>query len=154
MSFSLKHLLLAVLVVVIWPSGVSGEASSREADALASGILREVNEVRRKERRPTLAQDSGLTALAQEWSDHLIASGTFSHRPDLLDRVRELNMTTITENVWQASNIQPADRIVGAWMDSPRHAKNVLSMTSTLAGVGVSRASDGRTVVVFQGGSR
>lgn len=120
----------------------------------AEQVLQEINAERTSEGLPTFRPDDDLQQFAEEWASHLVTSGEFRHRPDLLARARDFGFTSITENVWRADHYLPAQRVVSTWMSSSGHAKNLLSESSELGAVGVDTARSGRIVVVFQGGTR
>jgi len=98
--------------------------------------------------------DAGASRVALAWAQHLAASGSLRHNPNLaadVDRV-EPRWTRIGENVGVGSGV---DAIQAAFMASPAHRANVVGRFNRV-GVGAVRGADGRlwVVVVFVEGPR
>ncbi len=74
-----------------------------------------------------------LTSLAQGWSEHMAATGTLSHTPDMSAEVSS-DWTKLGENVgYGPSN----DLIWNGFLNSPKHYANLTDPAFTHVGIGV-----------------
>lgn len=131
----------------------------RHLQVVEEAVLQGVAEERRKRRLPSLRPDPALAAIARDHSADMLRRGYFAHEsPDGIgpaERVHRGHRELIglpAENLWSGAGFSLprspgagarvlARTIVGAWMESPRHRKNLLQSGFTHVGIGV--ASDG-----------
>ena len=80
-----------------------------------------------------------LGGLAQDWSDHMAASGDYSHQN--LDAVMQnpafAGFSAMSENIIHGSCGLSAVELHQAWMSSPSHRANILGNYNAV-GIGVS----------------
>ena len=117
-------------------------------------MLANVNAARADSGLPALLADGLFQDLANQWAEYLVNTGAFAHRDNLSAIARRCRLLLITENVWQNIAFRTPEDIVGDWLNSPGHQDNLLSATSKLGAAAIRIDPDGRTVAVFQGGSR
>lgn len=102
---------------------VSAPSTSNAAvDAVRNQILAQTNAFRAANGRAPLALMPGLNAVAQDWSVHMAATGTFEHRPSFASGYPS-GWTGAAENIAAG---QAADQVVDAWIKSDGHRKNLL----------------------------
>lgn len=111
-----------------------------------------VNEERRGRGQQPLAWDGELTRLARRHSENMARQNFFSHTDrdglDAADRAAVGGVCgwhAIAENIaYNQGFDDPVGFAVERWMQSPKHRENILRTSFTHAGIGVSRAADGR----------
>jgi uncharacterized protein YkwD len=111
-----------------------------------------VNEERRARGQQTLVWDAELTALARRHSENMARQNFFSHTDreglDTADRAAVNGVCgwrAIAENIaYNQGFDDPVGFAVERWMQSSKHRENILRPAFTHAGIGVSRAADGR----------
>lgn len=98
-------------------------------------LLVAINIERKAQRLAPLAVDSGLTAAAQEWADHLRDTGEWKHADDWAERVirHYPEWRAIGEIIGAGGNVTA---IVRTWMESAGHRSIMMSMVFRDAGVG------------------
>lgn len=89
-----------------------------------------------------LANDFDLNAIAQEWSDHMAATGNLAHSGVDIPA----GSTRVAENVGYASSV---DRVHQLFMGSSGHRDNILNRGVTRVGIGATVDADG-TVWITQ----
>jgi len=96
------------------------------------------NAERAKAGLPALRHDSRLETAAQQWANHMAASGVLAH-VDVANRIRAAGYpwTSFAENI--AEGQQTAELVFGSWMGSPPHRANIMG---PYADVGFGRAVD------------
>ncbi|HYG63048.1 MAG TPA: CAP domain-containing protein [Thermoanaerobaculia bacterium] len=116
-------------------------AGLRDAERVRAAILREVNEVRRREGLRPLVLDPLLNQAAQKHAQDMLARSYFAHESPSGTTVRERSRAqgyawrSIGENI--AEGQTTVDEVMQTWMDSPGHRKNILSPKFTELGVGL-----------------
>jgi uncharacterized protein YkwD len=120
-------------------------AGQLDADALQA-VITLTNEERHKARVPPLTVDPRLTDAAERHADRMARRDRLSHTLDgrsAADRVRAAGYEyrTVGENI--AWNQRSAAEVVGGWMDSRGHRRNLLSKEFTHIGVAVSTNAKG-----------
>lgn len=100
-----------------------------------------------------LAEHDTLTRKAEQWAQHMAASGQLGHS-QLAQGLEGLSWRALTENV--AVSDPTGDTLLSlhnALANSPQHRQNLLSGEFTHMGVGVATGPDGRVWVteVFAG---
>lgn len=111
-----------------------------------------VNEQRRARGQQPLVWDGELTRLARQHSENMARQNFFSHTDrnglDTADRAAlggVCGWRAIAENIaYNQGFDDPVGFAVERWMQSPKHRENILRQSFTHAGIGVSRAADGR----------
>jgi uncharacterized protein YkwD len=111
-----------------------------------------VNEERRARGQRPLVWDAELMRLARQHSENMARQNFFSHTDadglDTADRAAVggvCGWRAIAENIAYNQGFEdPVGFAVERWMQSPKHRENILRDSFTHAGIGVSRAADGR----------
>jgi uncharacterized protein YkwD len=87
---------------------------------------------------PLLRENWRLDRSAQRWTNFMVAHRDFSHGSDFAGRITAagFDWSSAGENI--ATGFSTASSVVGAWMDSAEHCRNILSPTFRNLGVGVS----------------
>ncbi len=112
------------------------------APAVAAADVSSVNGPRTAAGLPPVSEDGGLTALAQQQSAQMAASGSLFHSSNLAGEVNSVlpSYTGAAENVGQGPSVAT---ITSLFMASPTHRSAILGNFNT-AGVGVAVGGDGR----------
>ncbi|UYK41039.1 CAP domain-containing protein [Microbacterium terricola] len=103
-------------------------------------IFDQVNAQRTKAGVKPLTMNSGINSVATKWSGKQAAAKKMSHNPNYSSQIPS-GWRAAGENV--AAGYAPT-AVVGAWMKSEGHRKNILSTSYTHIGIGVALDSDGR----------
>lgn len=112
----------------------------RTAEADAATVYRLVNEARWASGLGGVARNSALDAVAQRWTQQMIASGTMSHNGNLSNEVPS-GWRALGENV--AKGFATDQDLHNAWMGSPGHRANILGAYNSI-GIGWARDGAGR----------
>ena len=117
------------------------------------GIISGVSVERKKAGVADLTNDSILTELARDRSRDMSSRSYFSHTNpdgknifDIMDGVG-YSYTAAGENIGVTTNPEDtkvALELMGAWMKSAGHKRNILDKSFTRIGVGVYRGPDGK----------
>ncbi|MFD6416927.1 CAP domain-containing protein [Streptomyces sp. NPDC060194] len=123
------------------PAPIAGAPSAAEAQ-----VLTLVNEERARAGCRPLRADTGLSGLAEEFSEDMAERGFFSHtNPDgesPWDRAEKAGVKRLGgENI--ARGQADAAAVMQAWMDSPGHRANILNCDYKTLGVGAHFAPGG-----------
>jgi uncharacterized protein YkwD len=110
-----------------------------------SEVVRLTNNARAAQGCPALKVNSALTRAAQGFSDDMAADNYFPENHttldgrDMEDRIRAAgySYSGIAENI--AAGQRTAASVVGGWLSSPGHRRNMLNCAYTEIGVGVAR---------------
>ena len=102
-----------------------------------------VNRRRREFALPPLKPSSRLDRSAQGWTDYMVARGDFSHGSNFGQRLSAVRFhwSQAGENI--ATGFPTAASVMGAWMRSRGHCRNILAPTFADLGVGVSQRGIG-----------
>ena len=131
-------------------------AASSARPAAADGFERRafelINEERRARGQEPLHWDAELSQLARRHSENMARQNFFSHTdPEGLDAADRAAVggvcgwRAIAENIaYNQGFDDPVGFAVERWMQSAKHRENILRPVFTHAGIGVSRAPDGR----------
>ena len=111
-----------------------------------------VNEERRERGQEPLRWDAELSRLARGHSENMARENFFSHTDakglDTADRAAAVGVCgwrAIAENIAYNQGLDdPVGFAVERWMQSTKHRENILRPVFTHAGIGISRAADGR----------
>lgn len=103
-----------------------------------------VNESRRSEGVRAIGDELIVRYKAQQWAEHLAATGTLSHSK-LSAGLDGLPWGAVAENVGRGSSIASVHQ---SYMASPRHRANILDRRWDRVGTGSAVGRDGRTYTV------
>jgi hypothetical protein len=120
--------LALVASLTILPARNAGALDGNGQDWLAK-----INSLRSSVGVGPLQLDGELTGLAQGWSEHMAATGTLSHSPNMASGVSS-DWTKLGENVGYGPN---NDLIWGGFLGSPNHYANLTDPAFTHVGIGV-----------------
>lgn len=119
----------------------------------ASEVLSGVNQERNEQNIDSLQEDAQLQQAAQMKADDMASRGYFSHEtPDgkdpwyWLDK-NDIEYTKAGENL--AIKFEDPAGVVPAWMNSPKHKKNVLNANYTQTGIGIATGQYEGQEVIF-----
>jgi uncharacterized protein YkwD len=149
-----KRLPVAALVIgalaaapAVATAAPRGNSRCADADSAAANLSRQavrdavvclINEQRTGRHLPALHANARLDRSAQGWTNTMVTSGIFSHGADFAARITAVGYvwTSAGENI--ATGFQTPRQVVGAWMASPGHCRNILDPTFADVGTGVS----------------
>ena len=102
-----------------------------------------VNQERTSRGLPALQDNSKLTSSAQNWADHMVATGDFTHGNDFAGRITSVgyDWQEAGENI--ATGYDTPRDVVAAWMASPDHCQNILDPDYVSFGTGINTAPVG-----------
>ncbi len=128
------------------PPPAQKPAPSPSAASARSEVLALVNQERAKVGCSPLTTSSGLTSLAQNFSEDMAARGFFDHTdPDgdtPWDRAAQAGVQGLgAENIARGQG--DAQAVMDAWMNSEGHRANILNCDYKTIGIGVHEASGG-----------
>jgi hypothetical protein len=126
----LPALALAVLMAILVP------AQAGAAGGDANDYVARINGLRASVGVAPLGVDGQLTAAAQGWADHMAATGTLAHAPDISSGLT-VNWSKLGENVGVGPN---NDVIWSAFVASAHHYENIVDPAFNYVGVGVTYA--------------
>ncbi len=118
----IRKSLSPAVTVNVAPAPAGTPASQTPANDVRALILQKTNEYRAQNGRAPLTLMPGLTTVAQNWSDHMAATGTFAHNPSYSQQIPD-GWTRCGENVAAG---QAPDQVVNAWINSEGHRANLL----------------------------
>jgi hypothetical protein len=121
---------------------VTSASASAAGDPMGGQFISLLNTHRSDVGLSPLVEDSSLDAIAQNWSNQLLANGTLSHNPNM-SSLLPADWAQWGENVGMGPTVASLDT---AFMNSPEHRANVLG-PFTEVGVGVATESDGTIFV-------
>ncbi len=106
---------------------------------LRAAVVCLIDEQRAAHHLPALRANWRLDRSAQAWTDHMIATGDFSHGSDFSVRITDVGFvwSAAGENI--ATGFSTPRAVVSAWMASAGHCQNILSPSYSNVGTGVSR---------------
>jgi uncharacterized protein YkwD len=131
-SRNLKRIAIVLLVCLPLLSGQLTEA--RAADSARERMLQLVNDVRDRHQRRMLRVDAKLSRYATRHSRQMADLGYLFHTPDLAGKLGGRNWSIGGENVGFASSLRA---VMGNFMDSTAHRKNILRRGFDHAAIGV-----------------
>jgi uncharacterized protein YkwD len=120
--------LALIASLTILPTATAGALDGNGQDWLAK-----INSLRSSVGVGPLQLDGELTGLAQGWSEHMAATGTLSHTPNMANGISS-SWTKLGENVGYGSN---NDAIWGGFLRSSPHYANLVDPAFTHVGIGV-----------------
>jgi len=142
---------LIVLLAACRPPTATTTAASASCPAapptpVIQQLFNRVNSDRAANGLGPLGWNPQLDCLAQEHSDWMATTGSFTHR-DLSATIRQpdyANYSSLGENILVGPNTMTADQMEDAWMNSPGHRANILSPNFDSIGIALGQSSDGR----------
>lgn len=144
---------MAVIFLICLLLLLSGSRTDRaragDAPRYRARMLELVNEVRDRNERHLLRVDRKLSRYATRHSRQMVEAGYLFHTPDLASKLEGRNWSIGGENVGFASSLRA---VLGNFMDSRPHRRNVLRRGYDHAAIGVVK-SDGNlwVTVIFYG---
>jgi len=142
----MKQSLLVLFGLLLFPLNPEATAEGRECfdmDSVACEVFHRTNHERASAGLPALAYNGGCFRMAQDQSEDMLARGYFSHRrpatgnapgESFTERAKRFGLKNwIGENIARNGN---AAGVVGRWMNSPGHRKNILNPKYNSFGVG------------------
>jgi hypothetical protein len=145
---SLFVVLIVAAVASLWavasPTSASCAAAFTAEQVAASpgdsaAFVDEVNRIRASKGLGALVVDSNLSAVAQEWAQHIGEAQAASHRPNLAAGIT-INWRVLGENVGASPTVSEMMR---AFVNSATHYDNIVNASFTRIGIGTVRAPDG-----------
>lgn len=139
-------LTVAVSVAAAELAPIPGAATRACPDTRGQRLVERMNAVRAERSLPALAVDLRLVRAADVHARDMAGNGVFghvgSHGSEPADRVTDAGYewTFVGENV--AAGLLDPVRVLGGWMDSRAHRRNVLAERATQVGVGFAEAED------------
>ena len=140
---------LSAAVTLLTTGAVAAQQTPTDPPSQASAVSRVLiltNAERNKAGLPPLVLSRDLQIAAQSYADVLASSGCFEHTcgpvPNLADRdalAGYAGWWSIGENL--AGGYDTPESVMAGWMASPGHRANILSVTFTEIGVGLSNGS-------------
>ena len=117
--------------------GATRPATAHNLKAMRAAILCLVNQQRRKRGLPALVEDRRLDHSAQRWTAHMVAHDEFSHGSNFASRLTAagFDWSAAGENI--ATGYPTPAAVVGGWMASPGHCRNILAPDFSAIGIGV-----------------
>jgi uncharacterized protein YkwD len=114
-------------------------ATSASTATVRGAVLCLVNHERTSRGLPSLHASRRLDRSAQRWTDHMVATGQFSHGSDFGGRITATGFqwSTAGENI--ATGYPTPLSVVNAWMASTGHCQNILDPAFLDVGTGLSR---------------
>jgi uncharacterized protein YkwD len=124
-------------------AGADTPATGVSPAAVRASVICLVNHERTSRGLPALRDSSRLDRSAQGWTDTLAATGQFTHGADFSARISAVgyDWQSAGENI--ATGFATPSAVVGAWMASPGHCRNILSPSFADIGVGVRPTAGG-----------
>jgi uncharacterized protein YkwD len=140
---------LAAIAVVVALAACTPFKSDPGVQPLARDLYTQVNNTRAAHGLGPLAWNEQLGGLAQSWSEHIAATGDFSHQNlnALLANPAFAGFQALAENIFRGSCGMSASEIHQNLMSSPAHRANILGAYSA---IGIGAACNGGTLAVVE----
>lgn len=111
-----------------------------------------INAERRRSGARPLVLDGQLLRVARLHSENMLRQNFFAHvgrdGKDAMGRVEAAGIVdwrSLAENIaYNYEQADPYSRVVGTWMQSEKHRRNILNPTFTQTGLGIAHGADGR----------
>ncbi|MEA3075175.1 MAG: hypothetical protein QOF60_83 [Actinomycetota bacterium] len=128
----------AVAVVALAALSLLGLESAHAAEAVDTGaaaddFVARINDLRASQGLSQLVVDPALVSIAADWTQHMAATNTLSHRPNLAD-VAPGDWTKLGENVGYGGAVAT---LHAAFVGSPGHYANLVNPGYQYIGVSV-----------------
>ena len=130
---------IALVLLLLLPLllGPRTEAGAGGSDGYRTKMLQLVNDIRNRNDRRLLRVDRKLSRYAIRHSQEMADAGYLFHTPDLANKLDGRNWSIGGENVGYASSLRA---VMGGFMDSPPHRRNVLRRGFDHTAIGVVKA--------------
>lgn len=114
---------------------------------LQRAVMCLINRQRTERGLPRLQANKRLDNSAQSWTNYMVSHDVFTHGSNFAARITAsgFDWSTAGENI--ATGFDTPAAVVGGWMASQGHCRNILTPTYSAVGTGVSAAG----VLGFQG---
>ena len=129
------HLVMALMALAV---PMAAGITTARADA-GSDLLGMVNNLRGQNGRTALSAQSTMTNVAQQWAQHMAATGTLAHNPNYTTQIPS-GWTKAGENVGYGGSVAA---VYNALVASAPHYANMVDPAFNLTGVGVATDSKG-----------
>jgi uncharacterized protein YkwD len=118
-------------------------ATGSTLDLMRAAVVCLINQQRNRHGLPDLKVSAKLNRSAQSWNQGMVASRNFTHGSNFAGRISAVgyNWQTAGENI--ATGFSTPRSVVGAWMASPDHCRNILDPNFRDVGTGESPAAVG-----------
>jgi uncharacterized protein YkwD len=128
-------------------------ASAFSAKSYEQQVVSSTNTYRAEAGKSRVKLQSCVDRWANGQATWMAERKTLQHRDGRLRKIlRSCRLTGVSENI--AWNFSSGREVVGAWANSPAHAKNMRAANMRYIGVGVARASNGDIYVSQVFGTR
>jgi uncharacterized protein YkwD len=141
---------VALVVAACRPQATTVAASANCPAAPPTPVVQQlfdrVNADRAANGLGALSWNPQLDCLAQQHSDWMASTGSFTHR-DLSMTIRQPDFggyASLGENILVGPVSMTADQMEDAWMNSPGHRANILSPNFDSIGIALGQSRDGR----------
>lgn len=116
-------------------------ATSSSTEQMREAVTCLINKQREARGLPALRTSHRLNSSAQNWTDTMVATDSFTHGSDPGARVSAVgfNWSTMGENI--ASGFRTPMDVVKGWMASQGHCFNILDPDYSYVGTGVNRSA-------------
>ena len=113
-------------------------ATQGNAQAMRAAVVCLINQQRTSRRLPALRAQSQLDRSAQSWTNTMVLQNIFTHGTAFWNRISAVgyDWQVAGENI--ATGFSTPQQVVGAWMASAGHCRNILDPQYASVGTGVS----------------
>jgi len=147
-------LALAVVGPLVHPRAARGDTGAEQGDVslaqVEAALHADVNRVRAEQHMIGLQRLPQLDRVARRHSQDMAARRYLAHESpegqnpvDRLQREGVDGFTLAAENAGTTSRPDPNREILGGWLTSPVHRKNLFMPAFNATGIGIARAEDG-----------
>jgi uncharacterized protein YkwD len=137
-----RRTFITVAAATVLAFGAAPLAAAETSESDVTQILAGINDYRATQGAGPLTLLDESSAVAQDWSDHLAATGAFEHSSTYSSDERiPSGWTAAAEVIAQRSDTDAA-AFVQQWIDSPGHEAIISDPQYTRIGIGVSRGDD------------
>jgi len=137
-SLNAKRIAVVLLLCLPLLWGPRTDAQAGGSPRYRDRMLQLVNDVRDRNERRLLRVDRKLSRYATRHSREMAEAGYLFHTPDLASKLEGRNWSIGGENVGIASSLRA---VMGGFMDSPPHRRNILRRGYDHMAVGVVKSA-------------
>lgn len=143
------RLMAVVVVTAVVATGCFSAHGSGAPGGVHGELVQHANSARSQHGVAPLSWNSQLAGLAQQWANHMAATGQFAHRnlSATLNSPGYGAFHRLGENILVGSCGMSSAQIHQAWMNSSSHRANILSGNFNVVGIG-SVCANGKVWVV------
>ena len=128
-----------VVVAIATLSGLVLQRPAHAASNPAQAFLDKINALRASKGVAPLQMNAVVTTFAAGWTQHMVATDTLAHNPDLASAPN--NWTVVGENVGDGVSV---DAIFDGFSNSAHHYANMVDPRFNIVGISVMTDSSGR----------